>query len=96
MAAVLLSAGEKGERRSLAHSKIMIHQPSGGAKGPASDIYIAAKEMEKCQDMLYRVLAENMGKDYDYVKRICDRDYWLTPDEAVAEGVIDMVINKNK
>lgn len=96
MAAVLLSAGEKGERRSLAHSKIMIHQPSGGAQGPASDIYIAAKEMEKCQDMLYRVLAENMGKDYDYVKRICDRDYWLTPDEAVAEGVIDMVINKNK
>jgi len=94
MAAVLLSSGEKGERRSLPHSKIMIHQPSGGAQGPAADIYIAAREMEKCQEMLYRTLAENMGKDYDYVKAICDRDYWLTPDEAVKEGVIDLVIKK--
>ena len=96
MAAVLLSSGDKGLRQSLPHSRIMLHQPSGGAQGQASDILIAAKEMEKCQDMLYKVLAENMGKDYDYVNQICDRDYWLTPGEAINEGVIDTIIQLKK
>ena len=94
MAAVLLSSGEKGERRSLEHSQIMLHQPSGGVHGQASEIYIAAKEMEKCQDMLYRILAKNMGKEFDYVKTICDRDHWLTPEEAIKDGVIDEIIRK--
>lgn len=95
MAAVLLSAGEKGQRRSLAHSKIMLHSPSGGTgRVTAPDFRIAAAEMAKCEKMLYETLAENMDKDYDYIKAICDRDYWLTPEEAVSEGVIDMVIKK--
>ena len=93
MAAVILSAGDKGERRALQHSQIMLHAPSGGTgRATAPDFRIAAAEMEKCEKMLYEVLAENMGKDYDYVKKICDRDYWLTPEEAVQEGVIDAVI----
>lgn len=93
MAAVILSAGDKGERRALPHSQIMLHAPSGGTgRATAPDFRIAAAEMEKCEKMLYEVLAENMGKDYDYVKKICDRDYWLTPEEAVQEGVIDAVI----
>lgn len=95
MAAVLLSSGDKGKRNALPHSQIMLHAPSGGTgRVTAPDMRIAAKEMEKCEKMLYGVLAENMGKDYDYVKQICDRDYWLTPEEAVAEGVIDSIIGR--
>ena len=93
MAAVLLAAGEKGNRCSLPHSQIMLHAPSGGTgRATAPDFRIAAKEMEKCEEMLYRVLANDMGKDVDYIRTICDRDHWLTPDEAVKEGVIDKVI----
>lgn len=96
MAAVLLAAGEKGQRRALPHAQIMLHAPSGGTgHATAPDFRIAAAEMEKCEKMLYEVLAENMGKEYEYVKKICDRDYWLTPDEAVNEGVIDMVIKNS-
>lgn len=96
MGAVLLCAGDKGHRTALEHSKIMLHSPSGGTGRVTShDFKIAAREMEKCEDMLYTVLSENMGQSYDYVKSICDRDYWLTPAEAVTEGVIDRVISKN-
>ena len=95
MGAVLLAAGEKGSRGSLPHSQIMLHAPSGGTgRATAPDFRIAAAEMEKCENMLYQVLAENMGKDFDYVKKICDRDYWLTPEEALREGVIDKIIAK--
>ena len=97
MAAVLLSSGEKGKRNALPHSQIMVHAPSGGTgRITAPDLRIVAAEMEKCEDMLYKVLAENMGKDYDYVKQICDRDHWLTPEEAVKDGIIDEIINKKK
>ena len=93
MGAVLLAGGEKGKRFSLPHSQILLHSPSGGTGlVTAPDFRIAAKEMEKCENMLYEVLAKDMGKDFDYVKKICDRDYWLTPEEAVKEGVIDKVI----
>ena len=93
MAAVLLSSGEEGKRAALPHSQIMVHAPSGGTgRATAPDFRIAAAEMEKCEKMLYEVLAENMGKDFDYVKKICDRDYWLTPDEALREGIIDTII----
>ena len=93
MGAVLLAGGEKGKRFSLPHSQILLHSPSGGTgRVTAPDFRIAAKEMEKCENMLYEVLAKDMGKDFDYVKKICDRDYWLTPEEAVKEGVIDKVI----
>lgn len=95
MAAVLLSSGDKGMRNALPHSQIMLHAPSGGTgRVTAPDMRIAAREMDKCETMLYTVLAENMGKDYDYVKQICDRDFWLTPEEAVKEGVIDSIIMK--
>ena len=97
MAAVLLASGDKGMRNALPHSQIMLHAPSGGTgRATAPDFRIAAKEMEKCEDMLYRVLAEDMGRDYDYVKKICDRDYWLTPEEAVQEGVIDAIIRRSE
>lgn len=97
MAAVLLASGDKGMRNALPHSQIMLHAPSGGTgRATAPDFRIAAKEMEKCEDMLYRVLAEDMGREYDYVKKICDRDYWLTPEEAVQEGVIDAIIRRSE
>lgn len=97
MAAVLLAAGDKGMRMALPHSQIMLHAPSGGTgRATAPDFRIAAKEMEKCEEMLYSVLAKDMGKDFDYVKKICDRDYWLTPEEALREGVIDSVIESKK
>lgn len=96
MGAVLLSSGSKGMRSALPHSQIMLHAPSGGTgRVTAPDMRIAAREMEKCEDMLYHVLADNMDKDYDYVKTICNRDYWLTPDEAVNEGVIDKIFKRN-
>jgi ATP-dependent Clp protease protease subunit len=95
MAAVLLSSGEKGMRSALPHSQIMVHAPSGGTgRATAPDFRIAAAEMEKCENMLYTVLAENMDKDFDYVKKICDRDYWLTPEESVSEHIIDKIIKK--
>lgn len=95
MGAVLLAAGEKGSRNALPHSQIMLHAPSGGTgRATAPDFRIAAAEMEKCENMLYTVLANDMGKDFEYVKKICDRDHWLTPEEAVAEGVIDEIIKK--
>ena len=94
MAAVLLASGSKGMRTSLPHSQIMLHAPSGGTgRATAPDFRIAAKEMEKCEEMLYRVLSEDTGKDIEYIRSICDRDYWLTPEEAVKEGVIDSVIS---
>ena len=95
MGAVLLAGGDKGLRYSLPHSTIMLHSPSGGTgRVTAPDMRIAAREMEKCEDMLYRVLSEDTGKDYEYIKKICDRDYWLTPEEAIKEGVIDQIISR--
>lgn len=95
MGAVLLSAGDKGKRYALPHSQILLHSPSGGTgRVTAPDMRIAAKEMEKCENMLYKVLGENMGKDFEYIKKICDRDYWLTPEEAINEGVIDKIITR--
>ena len=98
MGAVLLSAGDKGLRQSLEHSQIMLHAPSGGTGGrtTAPDFRIVAKEMEKCEEMLYRTLAKETGKDYGYIRQICDRDHWLTPEEAVQEGVIDSIILPKK
>lgn len=95
MGSVLLSGGEKGRRSALPHSQILLHSPSGGTgRVTAPDMRIAAKEMEKCENMLYTVLSENTGKDFEYIKKVCDRDYWLTPEEAINEGVIDFIIGK--
>ena len=95
MAAVLLSSGEKGMRTALPHSQIMVHAPSSGlGRTTAPDFRIAAAEMEKCEKMLYEVLAENTGKDYEYIKKICDRDHWYTAEESVQEHLIDKIIKK--
>ena len=97
MAAVLLSSGEKGNRFALPHSEIMVHAPSGGTgRVTAPDFMIAAREMEKCQNMLYQVLSEETGQPFDHIKEICDRDHWMTPIEAKAEGVIDEILTKVK
>lgn len=95
MGAVLLTAGEKGKRYSLPHSQILFHAPSGGTgRVTAPDMRIAAKEMEKCEDMLYKVLSENTGKDYEYIKKVCDRDFWMSPEEAIEMGAIDHIIKR--
>lgn len=96
MAAVLLSSGDKGMRNALPHSKIMIHQPMGGVQGQASDMEIAWKEMKKCKDMLYNILAENTGKSVEEITALCDRDKWYTAAEAAKEGLIDTVITNKK
>jgi ATP-dependent Clp protease protease subunit len=93
MAAVILSAGERGHRCALPHSQIMLHAPSGGTGRVTSpDFKIAAKEMEKCEEMLYSVLSENLEKDYDAIKQMCDRDFWMTSKEAMEHGVIDTIL----
>ena len=93
MAAVILSAGERGHRCALPHSQIMLHAPSGGTGRVTSpDFKIAAKEMEKCEEMLYSVLSENLEKNYDAIKQMCDRDFWMTSKEAMEHGVIDTIL----
>lgn len=95
MGAVLLAAGDKGCRFALPHSQIMLHAPSGGTGRVTSpDFKIAAKEMEKCENMLYNVLAENMETDFESIKKMCDRDFWMTPEEAKEHNVIDEIIKR--
>lgn len=97
MGAVLLSSGDKGARFALPHSQVMIHQPSqnGGGHITAADMKIAFEEMEKCKDMIYKVLSENTDKPIEEIARLCDRDKWYTAKEAVDFGLIDSVIVKN-
>ena len=95
MGALLLSSGEKEYRNALPHSKIMIHQPSGGAHGMASDIEIQYQEITKYKEDLTKILAENSGQSYEDVLVACDRDRWMTAAEAVNFGLIDTVISKN-
>ena len=94
MAAVLLCAGTAGKRSALKHSRVMIHQPMGGAEGQASDIEITAREISKLKKELYEIIALHSGKDYDTVWKDSDRDYWMIADEAKAYGMIDEVLTK--
>lgn len=94
MAAVLLVAGEKGKRFALTHSRVMIHQPMGGAQGQASDIEITAREIRKLRDELYHIIANHSGQPFDRVERDSDRDYWMTAQEACDYGMIDKVLVK--
>ncbi|MBK8660554.1 MAG: ATP-dependent Clp endopeptidase proteolytic subunit ClpP [Ignavibacteriales bacterium] len=97
MGAVLLAGGAAGKRSSLPHSKIMIHQPwSGGISGQASDIEIQAKEMMKTRDTLYKILAEHTDKTVGQILKDCDRDYYMTSEEAVEYKLIDKVMDKRK
>lgn len=94
MAAVLLVAGTKGKRFALKHSRVMIHQPMGGAQGQASDIEITAREIQKLKKELYTIISEHSGMDFDKVQRDSDRDYWMTSAEAKDYGMIDQVLVK--
>jgi ATP-dependent Clp protease, protease subunit len=92
MGAVLLTAGTKGKRSALKHSRIMIHQPMGGAQGQASDIEITAREIMKIKKELYTIIAEHSGKPYEQVEKDADRDYWMNSQEAVDYGMIDEIL----
>ena len=94
MAAVLLVAGEKGKRYALKHSRVMIHQPMGGAQGQASDIEITAREIAKTKRELYEILASHSGKPIEKIEADADRDYWLTAAEAAEYGLIDKVLSR--
>jgi len=96
MGAVLLCAGTAGKRTALKHSRVMIHQPLGGAQGQASDIEITAREISKLKKELYEIIAEHSGQTYDKVWENSDRDYWMTADEAKAYGMIDEVLTGKK
>ena len=96
MAAVLLCAGEKGKRSGLTHSRVMIHQPRGGAQGQASDIEITAREIIKLKKELYEIIADHTGQKYDKVYSDSDRDYWMKAPEAKKYGMIDEVLKKTK
>jgi len=95
MGAVLLCAGEKGKRSALPHSRVMIHQPLGGARGQASDILIEAQEIEKTRDELYYIIAAHSGQPFDKVFKDADRDYWMTSEEALKYGMIDVILTPN-
>lgn len=96
MAAVLLSSGEKGKRYALPHSRIMIHQPLGGAQGQASDIKIQAEQILKIKDVINKILSDNTGKPIEQIEKDTNRDYYLTPEEAVSYGLIDEILVTKK
>ena len=96
MGAVLLCAGEKGKRSGLSHSRVMIHQPMGGAQGQASDIEITAREILKLKDELYEIIALHSGQTIDKVNEDSDRDYWMKADEALKYGMIDEILVRDK
>ena len=96
MGAVLLTAGAAGKRSALPHSRVMIHQPLGGAQGQASDIEITAREIAKTKKELYEILAHHSGASIKKIEKDADRDYWLTAKEAQEYGLIDIVQTKRK
>lgn len=94
MGAVLLVAGEKGKRSALKHSRIMIHQPSGGAEGVASDMEINLRQMLKLKSELYQIIADHSGNTFERIEKDSDRDHWMTSQEALDYGMIDRVLMK--
>ena len=96
MGAVLLCAGEKGKRSALPHSRVMIHQPMGGAEGQASDIEITTRQILGLRKELYDIVAKHSGNTYKKIEKDSDRDYWMTSEEAKAYGMIDQILIKNE
>jgi ATP-dependent Clp protease protease subunit len=96
MAAVLMTAGTNGKRSALKHSRIMIHQPMGGAQGQASDIEITAREIMKLKRELYEIIALHSGQTIERVEKDSDRDYWMTAEEAKEYGMIDEILIRPK
>jgi ATP-dependent Clp protease protease subunit len=96
MGAVLLCAGADGKRTALPHSRVMIHQPLGGAQGQASDIEITAREIMKLKKELYDIISKHSGQSYEKVEQDSDRDYWMIASEAKEYGMIDEVLIREK
>ncbi len=96
MAAVLLTAGTKGKRSALPHSRVMIHQPMGGASGQASDIEITAREIQKLKKELYEIIANHSGNTMKKIEKDSDRDYWMIAKEAKDYGMIDEILERKK
>ena len=94
MASVLLCAGEKGRRSALPHSRVMIHQPMGGADGQATDMEITVREILKLKKELYEIISLHSGQPFEQVEKDSDRDHWFTAEEALAYGMIDEVLTK--
>jgi len=95
MGAVLMCAGAQGKRSALKHSRVMIHQPLGGAQGQASDIEITAREIQKLKKELYEIIATHSNQTFEKVWADSDRDYWMTAEEAKEYGMIDEVLLRN-
>ena len=96
MGSVLLCAGAKGKRSILPHARVLIHQPLGGAQGQASDILIAAREIEKLRTELFRIISEHSGQPLEKVAADGDRDFWMDAAEAVEYGMVDEILSKKK
>ena len=96
MGSVLLCAGSEGKRSALPHSRVLIHQPLGGAQGQASDIIIAAKEIEKTRTELCSIIAQHTGQTFERVLADADRDFWMTAEEAKAYGMVDGILSSKK
>ena len=96
MGTVLLTAGTRGKRYALPNSTIHMHQPMGGAQGQASDVEIAAREILRLQDKLRTILSDNTGQPYDKIAQDTDRDYYLTPEQALDYGIIDEILGKGE
>jgi len=92
MGSILLSVGAKGRRFIQPHAQVMIHQPSGGARGQASNIEIQAREIIKTRELSARILADNCGQDFDKVMKDFDRDYWMNAQESIAYGIVDAIL----
>lgn len=96
MAAVLMAAGAKGKRAALPHSRIMIHQPSGGMQGQSRDMEITLKQMQELRKDLYTILAKHTGQKYNKIEQDSDRDYWMRATEAKEYGLIDEVLERHR
>jgi ATP-dependent Clp protease protease subunit len=92
MGSIILSAGEKGRRFMQPHARVMIHQPSGGARGPASDIEISAQEIVKTKELSAQILADNCGQKFDKIMKDFNRDHWLGAEESLAYGIVDGIL----
>ena len=96
MAAILLASGTKGKRYALPHSRIMLHQPSGAVTGQSTDIQVHAKELVRTREMLTKIIAEHSGRSIEEVREKTERDFFLTPEEALEFGVIDEIFKPHK
>ena len=96
MASILLAAGAKGKRSALPHSRVMIHQPMGGAEGQASEMEITVREIVKLKKELYQILCDHTGKPMEQIVKDADRDFWMTAEEARKYGMVDRIVEKSK